>query len=124
MCIRDSIDGDGRAEIVIGLGQGSAGWVDFLDDKVANYTHLNWFQLPWEAYDNANGETHPAVGNLDADTRAEIVLGLGRYQGQGGWLFVMDDATANYARLGWFQVPLTGFGQDGGETFPGIGPPR
>jgi hypothetical protein len=118
------IDGDGRAEIVIGLGQGSGGWVEFLDDKAAGYAHLKWFQLPWDAYDNANGETHPAVGNLDADSRAEIVFGLGRFQGQGGWLFAMDDATSNYATLGWFQIPWNAFVQDGGETFPAIGRPR
>jgi hypothetical protein len=118
------IDGDGRAEIVIGLGQGSGGWVEFLDDKAAGYAHLNWFQLPWNAYDNSNGETHPAVGNLDADSRAEIVFGLGRFQGQGGWLFAMDDATANYATLGWFRIPWDAFSQDGGETFPALGRPR
>jgi hypothetical protein len=118
------IDGDGRAEIVIGLGQGSGGWVEFLDDKTAGYSHLNWFQLPWDAYDGANGETHPAVGNVDADSRAEIVFGIGRFQGQGGWLFAMDDGISNYATLGWFQVPWNAFSQDGGETFPAIGRPR
>jgi hypothetical protein len=118
------IDGDGRAEIIIGLGQGSGGWVEFLDDKAANYARLRWFQIPWDAYDNANGETHPAVGNLDADLRAEIVFGLGRYQGQGGWLFAIDDATSNYATLGSFQIPWNAFAQDGGETFPAIGRPQ
>jgi len=118
------IDGDGRAEIVIGLGQGSGGWVEFLDDKAAGYAHLKWFQIPWDAYDNANGETHPAVGNVDADSRAEIVFGLGQFQGQGGRLFAMDDATSNYATLGWFQIPWNAFSQDGGETFPAIGRSR
>jgi hypothetical protein len=119
------IDGDGRAEIVIGLGLGSGGWVEFLDDKAAGYVHLKWFQLPWDAYDSANGETHPAVGNLDADSRAEIVFGLGRFQGHGGWLFALDDATtSNYATLGWFQIPWNAFSQDGGETFPAVGRPR
>ena len=118
------IDGDGRAEIVIGLGQGSGGWVEFLDDKTAGYAHLKWFQFPRDAYDNSNGEIHPAVGNLDAASRAEIIFGLGRFQGQGGWLFAIDDATSNYATLGWLQVPWNAFLQDGGETFPAIGPPR
>jgi hypothetical protein len=118
------IDGDGKAEIVLGLGSGGGGWVEFLDDKAAGYAHLNWFQLPWDAYNSANGETHPAVGNVDADSPAEIVFGLGRFQGHGGWLFAMDDATSNYATLGWFQIPWNAFSQDGGETFPAIGRPR
>ena len=117
------IDGDGPAEIVIGLGQGGGGWVEFLDDKTADYAHLRWFQLPWDAYHKSNGETHPAVGNVDTDSRAEIVFGLGPFQGQGGWLFAMDDATSNYATLGWFQVAWNAFVQDGGETFSALGGP-
>ncbi len=114
------IDGDGRAEIVIGLGQGSQGWIEFLDDQVASYASLKWFQIPWDAYNSANGETHPAAGNLDADSRSEIVFGLGRFAGHGGWLFALDDATSGYGSLGWFQVPWNAFAHDGGETFPAL----
>ncbi len=114
------LDGDGRAEVIIGLGQGSSGWVEILDDQVAAYATLKWVQIPWDAYNAANGETHPAAGNLDTDSRAEIVFGLGRFNGNGGWLCALDDIIANYAFLGWFRVPSIPFATDGGETFPSL----
>lgn len=111
------IDGDGRAEIVAGLGQGSQGWVEFLDDQVASHASLKWFRIPWDAYNTANGETHPAVGNLDSDSRSETVFGLGRFAGNGGWLFTLDDAISGYASLGWFQIPSNAFSQEGEKHF-------
>jgi len=115
------IEGDGRCELVIGLGQGGSGWVEFLDDATAAYTHLKWFQVPYPAYNSAVGEVHPAVGDLDNDSRAEIVLGLGQFAGNGGWLLALDDLNSSYAPLGWFQVQWDAFISSAGETFPAVG---
>ena len=114
-------DGDGRAEIVVGLGQGGGGWVEILDDMAAGYALLRWHQTPWAAYNSSVGETHPAMGDLDGDSRAEIAFGLGRYSGAGGWLYVLDDSASGYALQGWLQISWNSFVADGGETFPAIG---
>jgi hypothetical protein len=55
------IDGDGRDEIVIGLGQGGGGWFEVFDDATAGYVHLGWPRIQSEPYCNVNGETWPAV---------------------------------------------------------------
>jgi hypothetical protein len=58
------IDGDGRDEIVVGLGPVSGdpslpgGWYEVLDD---DYTHLAWGHIGWSSYNGANGESWPAV---------------------------------------------------------------
>jgi len=119
------VDGDGRAEIVVGLGQGGEGWLQVFEDATANHAHLRWLQVAWPEYNAAVGETHPAVGTLDADSRAEIVVGLGRFtSGQGGWFEVLDDATTGYQWLSWQRVGLSAFEQDGGGTFPSVAEQR
>jgi hypothetical protein len=121
------VDGDGRAEIVVGLGQGGDGWLEIFDDATANHVHRDWLQVAWPEYNAAVGETHPAVGNLDGDSSAEIVIGLGRFvAGKGGWFEVVDDANAGggYSFLKWQQVGRSAFEQDGGGTFPSIAPQR
>jgi len=55
------IDGDGRDEIVVGLAKGGNGYMEVLDDASKGYAHLGWPRVHWAAYDNANGETWPAV---------------------------------------------------------------
>jgi hypothetical protein len=57
------IDGDGRDEIVIGLGSVGSGWMEVFDDAEAGYLHLGWPRIHWDAYTTANGETWPAIKN-------------------------------------------------------------
>lgn len=58
------IDGDGKDEIVVGLGPVSGntdrpgGWFRVFDD---DYTVLEWGQVNWSDYNEANGETWPAI---------------------------------------------------------------
>ena len=114
------LDGDGRAEIVVGLGQGSQGWFEIFDDATTQLAHQRWDRTNWIAYTVANGELHPAIGNVDADPALEIVFGLGQYAGNGGWFQVRDDASTDYAHVRWQNVGWAAFAQSGGALFPAI----
>jgi hypothetical protein len=116
------VDGDGRAELVVGLGNGGAGWLERFEDAAAGFAHAGWLRTSWSAYnDTSTGETHPALGNLDGDARAEIAIGLGVFPGDGGWFEVFDDAATGFAGLGWRNVSWAAFGAAGGATYPAIG---
>lgn len=121
------LDDDGRAEIVVGLGAGSGGWIEVFDDAVAGHQHLRWLQVAWAEYNSASGETHPAVGNLDDDAAAEIVIGLGQFTGgPGGWFEIVDDANtgAGYELRRWQHVGRDTFEESGGATYPSIAQQR
>jgi len=115
------VDGDGKAEVVVGLGTGGQGWAEVFDDAVANHAHKAWMQVTWAAYNAAAGEVHPAVGNLDGDAGAEIVFGLGSFAGNGGWFEIRDDGAQGYKSLGWRNMDWTAFRTAGGATWPAIG---
>jgi hypothetical protein len=115
------VDGDGRAEIVVGLGTGSSGWIQVYDDANSSHAHVRWLQISWAAYNQGSGETHPAVGDTDDDDAEEIVVGLGAYTGQGGWFQVFDSGSDGYTNLGWWNVGWPTFTSAGGATYPAIG---
>jgi hypothetical protein len=121
------LDDDGRAEIVVGLGTGGGGWMQVFDDAVASHSHLRWLQIVWPEYNAASGESHPAIGNLDDDAAAEIVIGLGQFNGgPGGWFAILDDANtgAGYEWRGWKSVGRDTVTQSGTATFPAVAQQR
>jgi hypothetical protein len=112
------VDGDGQDEIVIGLGSGSGGWFEVFEYSAGNVTHRDWIYVNWKGYNTSNGETRPACGDVDADGRDEIVVGLGG--GSGGYLEVLDDASGAYAHMAWPMVQWKGYNTANGETWPAV----
>jgi len=126
------VDGDGKAEIVVGLGAGGGGWLKAFDDASAGFTPLagtprsdGWILLGWGAYQNTQGETHPAIGNLDGDAAAELVIGLGN--GGKGWVRLLDDAASGFTALagapisgGWAKLQWGGYNSTTGAIRPAV----
>jgi hypothetical protein len=113
------VDGDGKDEIIIGLGSGSGGYFEIFDYEAGSVTHKDWARVNWKGYNIANGETRPACGDLDGDGKDEIVVGLGG--GSGGYMEVFDDALTGYAHLAWPRVQWKGYNMANGETRPACG---
>lgn len=113
------LDGDGRDEIVMGLGSGGLGWVEVFDYDSGVLTHKAWVQVRWSSYGSSDGEMRPSCGDLDGDGRDEIVVGLG--SSGSGWFEVFDDALAGYGHLGWSKVQWSGYNSAHGETRPACG---
>lgn len=114
-------NGPGMDEAVIGLSTGGGGWLAIMIPGGTDnaYNLDRWVRVPWPAYNDRNGETFPAVGNLDADPWDEIVVGLG--ETGGGWFAIFDDAAANYAFLGWRQLQWPAYNQRNGALHPAVG---
>lgn len=113
------IDGDGAAEIIVGLGpvpgnpSVPGGYFQVLDD---NHSHLLWGQLNWDTYNAENGETRPACADLDGDGDMEIIVGLGP-KGEGN-LAVYDFKEGELEFLAWVKLDWDEYNAINGETRP------
>ena len=56
-------------------------------------------QVGWPAYNETNGETRVATGDVDGDGKDELVVGYGMYTDDGGWIRVLDDSDHGCAVL-------------------------
>ena len=119
---RGDIDGDGKDEIIIGMGPVSgdqiapSGHFQVLDD---NYRHLFWGQVKWWAYNEGNGETWPACGDLDGDGKDEILIGLG--QGGMGIIEVFSISGNQLKHYAWMASSWDEYNLAQGEVRPTSG---
>ncbi len=116
------IDGDGRDEIIVGLGPVKdapgipGGYFVILKD---DYSIMGWGQVEWPEYNAINGETRPACGDLDNDGMAEIVMGLG--PGGEGRLEVFKLDGFQIKHVKWLQTGWQDYNMANGETRPACG---
>ena len=116
------LDADGTDEIVLGLGDGGDGFVEIQsmrpeeDDKPI---HSAWLEIPWqEELPSYHGATHPAVGNLDSDSAAEIAVALG--DGGGGWIHLYNQETHTLGEQLWAGLQESGFQDQAGGSWVAI----
>lgn len=115
------IDGDGKDEIIIGLGPDNdpaipGGMFQVLND---DYTPLAWGQIKWDDYNSLNGESFPACGDIDGDGIDEIFMGLG--EGGQGKVEVFNYRSGVLHHKDWVQVDWPDYNQHLGKTRPTCG---
>ena len=99
------LDGDGTAEIAIGLGAGGQGYVELKGNALQQFWDIGWVNLGWDSYGADIGETRPALGNLDGDARAELVIATTRYGDPDiAWVRALDDLNTGFAHIRWLQA--------------------
>ena len=127
------LDGDGRAEIVVGFSGSMRGVVQIFDDVSTGFAPMasarsnaeGFMQIP--VPNKFRGSIFPAIGDIDGDDRDELVLGMS--QVGNGLIVVLEDSTEGFAihevnRTGqpWIQVePSATSSMSGGMTVPALG---
>ncbi|NEX22819.1 hypothetical protein G3480_21370 [Thiorhodococcus mannitoliphagus] len=116
------IDGDGRDELVIGYAYGDSsagslgGLFQILDD---DFSFLRWGRVSWPEYNEVNGETYPAVGDLNGDGRDEILIGLG--EGGDGLIELFSYGNGQLYSVAWTYLEWPEYTEALGKTFPALG---
>jgi hypothetical protein len=100
------LNGDGKDEIIIGLGQQGQGLAEVFEyTEQGQLVHKDWVQSDWQAYNEVNGQVRPASGDLDGDMRDEIIFGFSQVTGDallsGGQFQIIDGESKGWGQLQW-----------------------
>lgn len=117
------VDGDGLDELVVGQGTFTpdGGRFAVFDDTLRQYNQMFDGRMPWPAYNASNGEVRPGVGDVDGDGLAEVILGIGAFPANGGWMVVLDDARFGFRRVRWLRLQWSAYNAAVGATRPAVG---
>jgi hypothetical protein len=127
------LDGNGRAEIVVGFDGHMQGVVQVFSDMTRGYGPFQSDQTDADGYmqiplpPSFKGSVHPAIGDIDGDGRGELVVGMDGTRG--GYLTILDDASSgfrvhpgNQSAVPWIHVdPFAAAATTASSTFPALG---
>jgi len=113
------VDGDGRGEIIVGLGEGSGGRIFVFDDLDRDFellSNLNSadgsFSAGDDVYRAENGAVFPSAADVDGDGMAELSVGFG--EGAEEHVQILDDLAHEF-------VPFPGTSTLDGIVDPNVG---
>ena len=119
------VDGDGKDEIIIGLGKDGGGFIEIFGWINGQLVHKNWLQLQWPDYNDINGEVRPVCADVNGDGIDDIIAGLGSLGGDpnipGGKFEVFSRINGQFVHLLWGFVDWPEYAEINGETWPATG---
>ncbi len=119
------VDGDGKDEIVVGLGKNGSGYMEIFGWAGHKVVHQSWLRLQWPDYNDINGEVRPVCADVNGDGKEDIIAGLGSMGGDpgipGGKFEVFSKISGQWAHLLWGFVDWPEYAEINGETWPAAG---
>lgn len=98
------LNGDGTHEIAIGLAPYGGGYIEVFDYRLSSIVSMEQLRVGWSQYNDYNGETRLAIGDIDGDRRGEIIAGLG--EGGGGYVELFEDAGSRFVNAANLMGPF------------------
>ncbi|GAB6094588.1 hypothetical protein JCM14469_08400 [Desulfatiferula olefinivorans] len=119
------IDGDGKDEIIIGLGPHGRGYIEIFSFSAQAPVHHSWVSVQWPDYNDMDGSVRPVCADINADGRDEIIAGLGSEGADaeipGGRFEILGRQNGSWAHLMWGNVAWPEYTEINGETWPAPG---